>query len=113
VLASGVRAAVKAWGLELCAKGNQWHSDTVSAVMVPQGFNGADVIDAAYRRYNLSLGAGLSQVAGKLFRIEVDTADPRHAVEVGTQMAAKLLANPVIEDFEVALETAAAAGGSR
>jgi alanine-glyoxylate transaminase/serine-glyoxylate transaminase/serine-pyruvate transaminase len=69
VLASGVRAAVKAWGLELCAKGNQWHSDTVSAVMVPPGFNGADVIDAAYRRYNLSLGAGLSQVAGKLFRI--------------------------------------------
>jgi alanine-glyoxylate transaminase/serine-glyoxylate transaminase/serine-pyruvate transaminase len=69
VLASGVRAAVKAWGLDLCAKGNQWHSDTVSAIMVPPGFNGADVIDAAYRRYNLSLGAGLSQVAGKLFRI--------------------------------------------
>ncbi len=37
--------------------------------MVPQGFNGADVIDRAYRRYNLALGAGLSQVAGKLFRI--------------------------------------------
>jgi alanine-glyoxylate transaminase/serine-glyoxylate transaminase/serine-pyruvate transaminase len=27
------------------------------------------VIDVAYRRYNLALGAGLSQVAGKLFRI--------------------------------------------
>jgi len=38
-------------------------------VVVPPGFNGADVIDAAYRRYNLSLGAGLSQVAGKVFRI--------------------------------------------
>jgi alanine-glyoxylate transaminase / serine-glyoxylate transaminase / serine-pyruvate transaminase len=37
--------------------------------MVPHGFNGADVIDRAYRRYNLALGAGLSQVAGKLFRI--------------------------------------------
>ena len=34
-----------------------------------QGFNGADVIDRAYRRYNLALGAGLSQMAGKLFRI--------------------------------------------
>ena len=33
------------------------------------GFNGADVIDRAYRRYNLALGAGLSQMAGKLFRI--------------------------------------------
>jgi alanine-glyoxylate transaminase / serine-glyoxylate transaminase / serine-pyruvate transaminase len=37
--------------------------------MVPTGFNGADVIAAAYQRYNLALGAGLSQVAGKLFRI--------------------------------------------
>ena len=43
--------------------------DTVTAIMVPAGFNGADVIDRAYRRYNLALGAGLSQVAGKLFRI--------------------------------------------
>jgi alanine-glyoxylate transaminase / serine-glyoxylate transaminase / serine-pyruvate transaminase len=69
VLANGVRAAVSAWGLQLCAKDPQWHSDTVSAVMVPPGVNGADVIDAAFRRYSLSLGAGLSQVAGKLFRI--------------------------------------------
>jgi alanine-glyoxylate transaminase/serine-glyoxylate transaminase/serine-pyruvate transaminase len=68
-LAEGARAAVKAWGLKLCAKEPKWHSDTVTAIMVPQGFNGADVIDRAYRRYNLALGAGLSQVAGKLFRI--------------------------------------------
>ena len=27
------------------------------------------MIDRAYRRYNLALGAGLSQMAGKLFRI--------------------------------------------
>src|SRR3972149_3814089 len=66
---SGARAAVKAWGLKLCAKEPKWHSDTVSAIMVPHGFNGADVIDRAYRRYNLALGAGLSQMAGKLFRI--------------------------------------------
>lgn len=68
-LANGARAAVKAWGLELCAKDPKWYSDTVSAIMVPEGFNGADVIDRAYRRYNLALGAGLSQMAGKLFRI--------------------------------------------
>jgi alanine-glyoxylate transaminase/serine-glyoxylate transaminase/serine-pyruvate transaminase len=68
-LANGTRAAVKAWGLELCAKDPKWYSDTVSAIMVPEGFNGADVIDRAYRRYNLALGAGLSQMAGKLFRI--------------------------------------------
>lgn len=69
-LAEGVRQAViKGWKLKLCAQEPQWYSDTVTAVMVPDGFNGAHVIARAYNRYNLSLGAGLSQVAGKLFRI--------------------------------------------
>jgi alanine-glyoxylate transaminase / serine-glyoxylate transaminase / serine-pyruvate transaminase len=69
VLADGVRAAVAAWGLRLCAKEPKWYSNTVSAIMVPNGIDAADVIDAAFRRYNLALGAGLSKVSGKLFRI--------------------------------------------
>jgi alanine-glyoxylate transaminase/serine-glyoxylate transaminase/serine-pyruvate transaminase len=68
-LADGVRAAVRAWGLKLCARAPQWYSDTVSAIMVPEGVNAADVIDVAFRRYNLALGAGLARMAGKLFRI--------------------------------------------
>jgi alanine-glyoxylate transaminase/serine-glyoxylate transaminase/serine-pyruvate transaminase len=68
-LAEGTRRAVKAWGLELCARAPRWNSDTVTAIMVPAGFNGAEVIDVAYRRYNLALGAGLARMAGKLFRI--------------------------------------------
>jgi alanine-glyoxylate transaminase/serine-glyoxylate transaminase/serine-pyruvate transaminase len=68
--AEGVRAAViEGWGLKLCAKAPKWYSDTVSAIMLPEGINGAHVIDVAFRRYNLALGAGLSKVAGKLFRI--------------------------------------------
>ena len=68
-LAEGTRRAVQAWGLELCARAPKWNSDTVTAIMVPAGFNGAEVIDVAYRRYNLALGAGLARMAGKLFRI--------------------------------------------
>jgi alanine-glyoxylate transaminase/serine-glyoxylate transaminase/serine-pyruvate transaminase len=69
-LAGGVRAAVfEGWKLKLCAVAPQWYSDTVSAIMVPEGINGADVISRAFKRYNLALGAGLSKVAGKLFRI--------------------------------------------
>jgi alanine-glyoxylate transaminase/serine-glyoxylate transaminase/serine-pyruvate transaminase len=68
-LASGVREAVAAWGLETCCKHPRWNSNTVTAVMVPPHINGAHVIDVAFRRYNLALGAGLSQMAGKLFRI--------------------------------------------
>ena len=69
-LAEGARAAVfNGWGLKLCAKEPKWYSDTVTAVMVPEGINGADIISHAFKRYNVSLGAGLSKVAGKLFRI--------------------------------------------
>jgi alanine-glyoxylate transaminase/serine-glyoxylate transaminase/serine-pyruvate transaminase len=69
-LADGVRAAVtEGWGLKLCARQPMWYSDTVSAVMVPEGMNAAHVIDVAFRRYNLALGSGLSKVAGRLFRI--------------------------------------------
>ena len=69
-LAEGVRAAAtEGWGLKLCANDPKWYSDTVSAIMVPEGIDGAHIIDVAFRRYNLALGAGLSKVAGKLFRI--------------------------------------------
>jgi alanine-glyoxylate transaminase/serine-glyoxylate transaminase/serine-pyruvate transaminase len=68
-LGAGVRAAVKAWGLDLCARAPESYSNTVSAIMVPPHVKGQDVIEVAYRRYNLSLGAGLAKMAGKLFRI--------------------------------------------
>jgi len=69
-LAAGVRAAVhEGWKLKLCAKEPKWYSDTVTAVVVPEAINGAHVIDVAFRRYNLALGAGLSKVAGKVFRL--------------------------------------------
>jgi alanine-glyoxylate transaminase / serine-glyoxylate transaminase / serine-pyruvate transaminase len=69
-LAGGVRAAVlDGWKLKLCATEPKWYSDTVSAIMVTEGINGADIIARAFKRYNLALGAGLARVAGKLFRI--------------------------------------------
>ena len=68
-LAEGVRAAVKAWGLKLVAKSPKWYSDTVSAIYTPPRYDARDVIEIAYYRYNISLGAGLSVLAGKAFRI--------------------------------------------
>ena len=68
-LAEGVRKAVTAWDLQVCAKGPQWYSDTVSAVMVPDGFDANDVIKTAYRNYGLSLALGQGKVNGRVFRI--------------------------------------------
>jgi alanine-glyoxylate transaminase/serine-glyoxylate transaminase/serine-pyruvate transaminase len=67
--AQSVRAAVSAWGLELCAKNELLYSDTVSAICVPEGVDSNEVVKNAYNRYNLSLGGGLTEVAGKVFRI--------------------------------------------
>ena len=68
-LASGVRAAVDAWGLQNCAVAPKWHSDTVTAIVVPEKYDANDVINAAYHNYGVSLGGGLGKVAGKVFRI--------------------------------------------
>jgi alanine-glyoxylate transaminase / serine-glyoxylate transaminase / serine-pyruvate transaminase len=69
-LAGGVRAAaLEGWKLKLCAAAPKWYSNTVSAILVPEGISGTDVIARAFGRYNLALGAGLSKMAGKLFRI--------------------------------------------
>ena len=69
VLGEATRQAVAAWGLKTCAREPKWNSDTVTAIVVPEGVDAAAIIKHAYVRYNLALGAGLSQVAGKVFRI--------------------------------------------
>ena len=68
-LATGVRHAVAAWGLDNCAQEEQWHSDTVTAVKVKDGQDAKAVIASAYYDYNLSLGGGLNILEGKVFRI--------------------------------------------
>jgi len=68
-LANAIRAGVHAWGLDLCARGPELYSDTVSAIMVPEGFDSGEVLKTAYYKYNMSLGSGLNKVAGRVFRI--------------------------------------------
>jgi alanine-glyoxylate transaminase/serine-glyoxylate transaminase/serine-pyruvate transaminase len=68
-LAEGVRRGVAAWGLKLCAEHPSFHSDTVSAIRVPSDVDARDVIRIGYEKYNTSFGTGLSQLAGKVFRI--------------------------------------------
>lgn len=68
-IAEGVRAAVRAWGLELCAKRPELYSDTVSAIYVPDGFNSDTLCNHIFDTYGVSFGVGLGELAGKAFRI--------------------------------------------
>lgn len=68
-IASGVRAAVSAWGLELCAASADVYSDTVSAIRTPTGFNATDIVTHAAETYGIAFGVGLGDVADKVFRI--------------------------------------------
>ncbi|GLK65889.1 aminotransferase class V-fold PLP-dependent enzyme [Paracoccus kondratievae] len=68
-IAGGVRAAVEAWGLKLCAVRPELYSDSVSAIRVPEGFDANLIVSHALETYDMAFGTGLGQVAGKVFRI--------------------------------------------
>ncbi len=68
-IAEGVRAAVHAWGLEICAASPDLHSDSVTAIVLPEGIDGNKMVAHAANRYGTAFGAGLGDVAGRVFRI--------------------------------------------
>ena len=68
-MAEGVRRAVGAWNLDLCCNDLQYASDTVTTIMVPEGFDAARLVEHAYSRYGVSFGAGLGKLANHAFRI--------------------------------------------
>lgn len=68
-LAEGVRRAVAAWGMRPCAASPDLYSDTITAVLVPEGCNGTELVHLAAQKYGVAFGVGLGEVAGKVFRI--------------------------------------------
>lgn len=68
-LAEACRRAVRAWGLELLCRVPAEYSNTISAVVTPPGFDTDELVAHAYRRLDLSLGVGLGDVKGRVFRI--------------------------------------------
>ena len=67
--AEATRLAIRAWELDLFAQDPKEYSNSLSAAVMPDGFN-ADVFRAiALERFDLSLGTGLGRLKGKVFRI--------------------------------------------
>ncbi len=68
-LADGVRAGVRAWGLDLLCDRPGAYSDSLTAVVMPEGSDSSAVIARARSRYDLALGVGLGRLRGRVFRI--------------------------------------------
>ncbi|MDV4146548.1 L-aspartate--glyoxylate aminotransferase BhcA [Shimia sp. FJ5] len=68
-LAEGVRRAVQSWELPIFAADPALYSDTVTAIALPQGIDGNALVAHADESYGVSFGAGLGEVAGRVFRI--------------------------------------------
>ena len=67
--AEATRLAVEAWGLEILAKNPIERSDSITAILVPEGYDSDNLRKIIYDNYDMSLGTGLNKVKGKVFRI--------------------------------------------
>lgn len=68
-LAEATRAAVEAWGLEVLCSDPREHSPVLTAVIMPAGHDADAFRKIVLDNYDMSLGAGLTRLAGKVFRI--------------------------------------------
>ena len=67
--AEAVRRAIRAWGLEILCRDPKYYSSPLTAVLMPDGHNADALRNVALEHFDVSLGTGLSKVAGKVFRI--------------------------------------------
>ena len=68
-LAVATRTAVDAWGLEVLCANHHHYSSSLTTVLLPEGHNADDFRRVVLENFNMSLGNGLSKIAGKVFRI--------------------------------------------
>ena len=72
-LAEATRLAVRSWagnaGPQLYCLDPARYSDSVTAVLMPDGYDAENVRKTALDRFNVSIGGGLGKLNGKVFRI--------------------------------------------
>jgi alanine-glyoxylate transaminase/serine-glyoxylate transaminase/serine-pyruvate transaminase len=92
--AAATRAAVRTWGLEVVCLDEREHSASLTAVLLSEEHNADTVRDVILDRFDMSLGAGLSKLAGRVFRIghlghfnDLTLAGTLAGVQMGLQLA--------------------------
>lgn len=88
------RRAVMAWGLELLCANPKEYSNSLTAVLMPEGYNADELRELILKRFNMSLGTGLGKLKGKIFRIghlgdfnELMLAGTLSGIEMGLALA--------------------------
>ena len=93
-LAEAARCAVQAWGLEILCQNADRYSNSLTAVLVPDGHDADQLRKIILDNFNMSLGNGLGQLSGKVFRIghlgdfnELSLIGTLGGVEMGLKLA--------------------------
>jgi len=67
--AEATRAAARAWGLEIVCEDPREYSSSITALFFPDGYDADKLRKTVLEHFNMSLGVGLSKLAGRVFRI--------------------------------------------
>jgi alanine-glyoxylate transaminase/serine-glyoxylate transaminase/serine-pyruvate transaminase len=92
--AEATRTAVRSWGLNIVCEDPSEYSSALTAVYMPEGHNADRLRSMILDNFDMSLGAGLSKLAGKVFRIghlgsfnDLMLAGTLSGVEMGLRLA--------------------------
>ena len=92
--AEATRAAVRAWGLEIVCEDPREYSSSMTAFFMPEGHNSDRLRTLILEHFDLSLGTGLSRLAGKVVRIghlgsfnDLMLAGTLSGIEMGLRLA--------------------------
>lgn len=92
--AAATRAAVRAWGLEVLAADPREYSPVLTGVVMPEGHDADALRKVILDNFDMSLGAGLGKLKGRIFRIghlghfnDLSLIGTLSGVEMGLQLA--------------------------
>jgi alanine-glyoxylate transaminase/serine-glyoxylate transaminase/serine-pyruvate transaminase len=92
--AEATRAAVRAWGLEIVCEEPREYSNSLTAVFMPEGHDADRLRAIILDNFDMSLGSGLSKLAGRVFRIghlgsfsDLMLAGTLSGIEMGLRLA--------------------------
>jgi alanine-glyoxylate transaminase / serine-glyoxylate transaminase / serine-pyruvate transaminase len=92
--AAAARAAVRAWGLDIVCEDPREYSSSMTAFFMPEGFDSDRFRATVLEHFDMSLGTGLSKLAGKVVRIghlgsfnDLMLAGTLSGIEMGLRLA--------------------------